>query len=107
MPSLQHLLKKSKSFLHVTKCFICFSFSLSLSLSPHQLTVDALRKMDSLTRSYDLTAVCDSSQSCLQTLLEDDHVPQIDEQDLARRPCNSAVDSLRRVLAIQGKCISL
>lgn len=53
-----------------------------------------------LEGGYDLPAICDASHECVRALLGDEPVP-IRQEELARRPCQNAVDSLRKVISIQ------
>ena len=53
-----------------------------------------------LEGGYDLPAICDASHECVRALLGDDPVP-IRQEELARRPCQNAIDSLHKVISIQ------
>ncbi|XP_046651457.1 histone deacetylase 4-like isoform X4 [Daphnia pulicaria] len=53
-----------------------------------------------LEGGYDLPAICDASHECVRALLGDEPVP-IREEELARRPCQNAIDSLHKVISIQ------
>lgn len=49
---------------------------------------------------YDLPAICDSAQECVKALLGDETTP-IADQELQRPPCQSAVETLQKTIAIQ------
>ena len=49
---------------------------------------------------YDLAAICDSAQECLRALLGDEPTP-IREEELTRTPCQNAIDTLQKTIAIQ------
>ncbi|KAK4024040.1 hypothetical protein OUZ56_009431 [Daphnia magna] len=53
-----------------------------------------------LEGGYDLPAICDASHECVRALLGDEPVP-IRQEELARRPCQNAIDSLHKVISIQ------
>lgn len=53
-----------------------------------------------LEGGYDLPAICDSAQECVRALLNDDLAP-IAELELARSPCENAIDTLQKTIAIQ------
>ncbi|XP_072162642.1 histone deacetylase 4 [Bemisia tabaci] len=53
-----------------------------------------------LEGGYDLAAICDSAEECVRALLGD-KVTQIKEQELTRRPCQNAIDTLQKTIAIQ------
>lgn len=53
-----------------------------------------------LEGGYDLTSICDSAEECVRVLLGD--VPSsISEEELARVPCQNAIYTLQKVIAIQ------
>ena len=54
-----------------------------------------------LEGGYDLPAICDAAQECVKALLGQDLAP-IDESELCRSPCPSAVDTLQKTIAIQS-----
>lgn len=49
---------------------------------------------------YDLPAICDSAQECVRALLGDETAP-VSEQELQRPPCQSAIETLQKTIAIQ------
>uniref|UniRef100_A0ABD2W3X1 Histone deacetylase n=1 Tax=Trichogramma kaykai TaxID=54128 RepID=A0ABD2W3X1_9HYME len=53
-----------------------------------------------LEGGYDLATICDSAQECVRALLGDKTMP-ICEQELLRLPCQNAIDTLQRTIAIQ------
>ncbi|XP_017879936.1 histone deacetylase 4 isoform X3 [Ceratina calcarata] len=53
-----------------------------------------------LEGGYDLAAICDSAQECVRALLGDEPT-QLREEELARIPCQNAVDTLQKTIAIQ------
>lgn len=53
-----------------------------------------------LEGGYDLTAICDSAQECVKALLGDDP-SSINEEELSRAPCQNAIDTLQKTIAIQ------
>lgn len=53
-----------------------------------------------LEGGYDLTAICDSAQECVRALLGDEPSPLRDEE-LTRIPCQNAIDTLQKTIAIQ------
>lgn len=53
-----------------------------------------------LEGGYDLAAICDSAQECVRALLGDDPTP-LREDELMREPCQNAVDTLQKTIAIQ------
>lgn len=55
-----------------------------------------------LEGGYDLPAICDASHECVRALLGDEPVP-IRQEELARRPCQNAIESLKKVISIQVK----
>jgi len=54
----------------------------------------------SLEGGYDLPAICDSAQECVRALLGDEPTP-LREEELQRAPCQNAVDTLQKTIAIQ------
>ncbi|XP_025418175.1 histone deacetylase 4 isoform X2 [Sipha flava] len=54
----------------------------------------------SLEGGYDLTAICDSAEECVRALLEDDVTPIV-ESELHRTPCQNAIKTLQKTIAIQ------
>lgn len=54
----------------------------------------------SLEGGYDLTSICDSAQECVRALLGDDPSP-LREEELRRLPCQNAIDTLQKTIAIQ------
>lgn len=53
-----------------------------------------------LEGGYDLPAICDSAQECVRALLGDEPVP-ISDTELSRIPCQNAIDTLQKTIAIQ------
>lgn len=53
-----------------------------------------------LEGGYDLPAICDSAQECVRALLGDDLSP-IAATELSRSPCQSAIETLQKTIAIQ------
>lgn len=53
-----------------------------------------------LEGGYDLAAICDSAQECVRALLGDDLAP-IAATELSRPPCQTAVETLQKTIAIQ------
>lgn len=53
-----------------------------------------------LEGGYDLTAICDSAQECVKALLGDEP-SGICEGELSRAPCQNAIDTLQKTIAIQ------
>ncbi|PSN47158.1 Histone deacetylase 4, partial [Blattella germanica] len=54
----------------------------------------------SLEGGYDLPSICDSAQECVRALLGDDPSP-LREEELRRLPCQNAIDTLQKTIAIQ------
>ncbi|KAK7793181.1 hypothetical protein R5R35_012827 [Gryllus longicercus] len=54
----------------------------------------------SLEGGYDLPSICDSAQECVRALLGDDPSP-LREEELCRPPCQNAIDTLQKTIAIQ------
>ncbi|XP_050531145.1 histone deacetylase 4 isoform X3 [Daktulosphaira vitifoliae] len=54
----------------------------------------------SLEGGYDLTAICDSAEECVRALLEEDVTPIL-EAELRRTPCQNAIITLQKTIAIQ------
>ncbi|GFU59775.1 histone deacetylase 4 [Nephila pilipes] len=54
-----------------------------------------------LEGGYDLPAICDSSQECVKALLGDECTP-IKEEEMQRKPCQSALDVLQKTIAVQA-----
>lgn len=60
-----------------------------------------------LEGGYDLPAICDSAQECVRALLGDTISP-IAESELKRPPCQNAIDTLQKTIAIQvGKHLNV
>ncbi|XP_073832771.1 histone deacetylase 4 isoform X1 [Musca autumnalis] len=55
-----------------------------------------------LEGGYDLPAICDSAQECVRALLGDPLSP-IAESELKRQPCQNAIDTLQKTIAIQSQ----
>lgn len=74
----------------------------------------------SLEGGYDLPAICDSAQACVSALLGDEgdapvtpgaipnnvhrstcSITRISEGELTRPPCQNAIDTLQKTIAIQ------
>lgn len=53
-----------------------------------------------LEGGYDLPAICDSAQECVRALLGDQLSP-IANSELNRQPCQNAIDTLQKTIAIQ------
>ncbi|XP_020299663.1 histone deacetylase 4 isoform X3 [Pseudomyrmex gracilis] len=53
-----------------------------------------------LEGGYDLPAICDSAQECVRALLGDEPSP-IPDEELTRIPCQNAIDTLQKTIAIQ------
>lgn len=53
-----------------------------------------------LEGGYDLPAICDSAQECVKALLGDEPAP-ISDEELSRHPCQNAIDTLQKTMAIQ------
>ncbi|EEB14313.1 histone deacetylase 7A, putative [Pediculus humanus corporis] len=53
-----------------------------------------------LEGGYDLPSICDAAQECVRALLGDDPTP-ISEEELTRPPCQAAVDTMQKTIAIQ------
>lgn len=47
-----------------------------------------------------MPAICDSAQECVRALLGDDTSP-LREEELRREPCQNAIDTLQKTIAIQ------
>ena len=58
------------------------------------------RVIMALEGGYDLPAICDASYECVRALLGDEPLP-LRHEELTRRPCQNAVDSLLKVINIQ------
>ncbi|XP_014285163.1 histone deacetylase 4 isoform X4 [Halyomorpha halys] len=54
----------------------------------------------SLEGGYDLPAICDSAEECVKALLGDEPSP-ISHSELIRPPCQNAIDTLQKTIAIQ------
>ncbi|KAL9879206.1 histone deacetylase 4 isoform 2-T10 [Glossina fuscipes fuscipes] len=55
-----------------------------------------------LEGGYDLPAICDSAQECVRALLGDRLSP-LQENELNRPPCQNAIDTLQKTIAIQSQ----
>lgn len=53
-----------------------------------------------LEGGYDLPSICDAAQECVRALLGDDPTP-IPEDELTRPPCQAAIDTMQKTIAIQ------
>ncbi|XP_044737712.1 histone deacetylase 4 isoform X3 [Chrysoperla carnea] len=53
-----------------------------------------------LEGGYDLPAICDSAEECVKVLLGDEPSP-IAHEELLRPPCQNAIDTLQKTVAIQ------
>lgn len=53
-----------------------------------------------LEGGYDLPSICDATHECVRALLGDDPTP-IRPEELDRRPCQNAIETLRKSIAIQ------
>ena len=56
--------------------------------------------MLALEGGYDIKAICDSTEACLQTLLGE-NPPAISEAEYTRPPNKNAINTLHEVLKIQ------
>ncbi|XP_066967784.1 histone deacetylase 4 isoform X18 [Macrobrachium rosenbergii] len=54
-----------------------------------------------LEGGYNLTSICDATEACVRTLTSDE-APPISESEMSRPPCQSAVDTLQNVIAVQS-----
>lgn len=54
----------------------------------------------SLEGGYDLPAICDCSEECVRALLDGNSSP-VSEEELRRQPCQNAIDTLQKTIAIQ------
>ncbi|GFV58778.1 histone deacetylase 4 [Trichonephila clavipes] len=54
-----------------------------------------------LEGGYDLPAICDCSQECVKALLGEECTP-IKEEEMQRKPCQSALDVLQKTIAVQA-----
>ena len=59
-----------------------------------------------LEGGYDLAAICDSAQECVRALLGDEPTP-IRDEELTRSPCQNAIDTLQKTIAIQVSVSSI
>ena len=53
-----------------------------------------------LEGGYDLPSICDATHECVRALLGEE-TAAIRPEELARRPCQNAVDSMSKIFAIQ------
>ncbi|XP_029042665.1 histone deacetylase 4 isoform X14 [Osmia bicornis bicornis] len=53
-----------------------------------------------LEGGYDLAAICDSAQECVRALLGDEP-SQLRDEELTRIPCQNAIDTLQKTIAVQ------
>ncbi|XP_076244011.1 histone deacetylase 4 isoform X2 [Calliopsis andreniformis] len=53
-----------------------------------------------LEGGYDLAAICDSAQECVRALLGDEP-SQLRDEELTRAPCQNAIDTLQKTIAVQ------
>lgn len=58
------------------------------------------RVIMALEGGYDLPSICDASHECVKALLGEE-TAAIRPEELARRPCQNAIDSLRKTISIQ------
>nr|CAD7409518.1 unnamed protein product [Timema cristinae] len=54
----------------------------------------------SLEGGYDLPSICDAAQECVRALLGDEPSP-LKEEELKKTPCQNAIDTLQKTIAIQ------
>ncbi|XP_064106352.1 histone deacetylase 4-like isoform X8 [Macrobrachium nipponense] len=54
-----------------------------------------------LEGGYNLTSICDATEACVRALTSDE-APPISESEMSRPPCQSAVDTLQNVIAVQS-----
>lgn len=59
-----------------------------------------LKVVLALEGGYDLPAICDSAAECVKVLLGDEPSP-IAQDELLRPPCQNAIDTLQKTIAIQ------
>ncbi|XP_018353431.1 PREDICTED: histone deacetylase 4 isoform X6 [Trachymyrmex septentrionalis] len=69
-------------------------------MTQHLLNVADGKVVLALEGGYDLAAICDSAQECVRALLGDELSPLRDEE-LTRIPCQNAIDTLQKTIAIQ------
>uniref|UniRef100_A0A672KBY6 Histone deacetylase 7b n=1 Tax=Sinocyclocheilus grahami TaxID=75366 RepID=A0A672KBY6_SINGR len=55
-----------------------------------------------LEGGYNLTSLCDALQACVSALMGNEVCP-LDEEELVRKPCINAVESLKTVLHVQSE----
>uniref|UniRef100_A0A672KGW4 Histone deacetylase 7b n=1 Tax=Sinocyclocheilus grahami TaxID=75366 RepID=A0A672KGW4_SINGR len=55
-----------------------------------------------LEGGYNLTSLCDALQACVSALMGNEPEP-LDEEELVRKPCINAVESLKTVLHVQSE----
>lgn len=53
-----------------------------------------------LEGGYNLPSISDASEACVRALTGED-LPPISEHELARPPCQSALETLQNVIAVQ------
>lgn len=66
----------------------------------HMLHIVLFQIVLSLEGGYDLPSICDSAEECVRVLLGDE-ASSISEEELARVPCQNAIYTLQKVIAIQ------
>lgn len=54
-----------------------------------------------LEGGYDLPAICDSAEECIRALLGAESTVNIESSELARAPCQAAIETLQKTIAIQ------
>lgn len=59
-----------------------------------------------LEGGYELAAICDSAQECVRALLGDKPTP-IKDEEFARNPCQNAIETLQKTIAIQVCMVKL
>lgn len=69
-------------------------------IANESLNVFLFQVVLALEGGYDLPAICDSVQECVRALLSDEPAPIADEE-LSRPPCQSAIETLQKTIAIQ------
>ncbi|GBN95957.1 Histone deacetylase 4 [Araneus ventricosus] len=74
---------------------------LSLSCFEYQVPFYSLNFFCFLRHSYDLPAICDCSQECVKALLGEECTP-IKEEEMQRKPCQSALEVLQKTIAVQA-----
>ncbi|RWS15671.1 histone deacetylase 4-like protein [Dinothrombium tinctorium] len=74
----------------------CFAW-----MTQQLLTLAKGKVVLALEGGYDLPSICDCAQECVMALLGDETTP-ISEEEKRRKPVEKAIETLRRVIAIQA-----